>query len=79
MDVPISVQMGYKPGPDPGNTTNGTDPGTPHLGRLTVRRLRADKTSSARPGSGFKVGALKKTRGAFEVPVGQQTVLVTWQ
>lgn len=41
VDVPISVQMGYKPGPDPGNTTNGTDPGTPHLGRLTVRRLRA--------------------------------------
>ena len=38
VDVPVSVQMGYKPGPAP---TNGTDPGTPHLGRLTVRRLHA--------------------------------------
>ena len=38
VNVPVSVQMGYKPGPAP---TNGTDPGTPHLGRLTVRRLHA--------------------------------------
>lgn len=45
----------------------------------STRRLRADKMSSARPGTGFGVGALKKTRGAFEVPVGQQTVLATWQ
>ena len=38
VDVPISVQMGYKPGPAP---ANGTGPDTPHLGRLMVRRLRA--------------------------------------
>jgi polygalacturonase len=38
VDVPISVQMGYKPGPAP---PNGTGPGTPHLGRLVVRNLRA--------------------------------------
>jgi len=38
IDTAISVQMGYKPGPSP---ENATDPGTPHLGRLTVRRFRA--------------------------------------
>lgn len=42
-------------------------------------RLRVDKLSSARPGNNFEVGALKKIRGAFEVPVTQQTVRLTWQ
>ena len=35
VDVAVTVDMGYKPGP----VENATDPGTPRLGRLIVRRL----------------------------------------
>ena len=45
----------------------------------TTRRLRADKLSPARPGSGFSVTGLKKSRGAFPVPASQQTVQLVWQ
>jgi hypothetical protein len=46
----------------------------------SARRLRVDKLSESRPGTGHKVsGSYKFERGAFVVPEATGTVDITWE